>query len=252
MLFIVDLTPAPERQVIPWIRKIEDRVIYFTSDNKGYAHGINIGVRDAVSKGFVHFACVNTDIVFDRDFVEVATQTIIHHPRTIIGAKIYYAPGYEYHTKSKPIDNLPYPNVPNTYTIWFAGGNFDWAHATTSHIGVDTVDSEAVNQECETSFITGCCMLYDKSVRDIVGEWDETYFMYYEDADYCMRGKSKNIRCYYNPRIVIWHKNAQSSDGSGSSLQTHYMKKSQLRFALKYAPFRTKLHIVKNYLAGQR
>jgi GT2 family glycosyltransferase len=90
-------------------------------------------------------------------------------------------------------------------------------------------------------------MLYDISVKKIVEKWDESYFLYYEDADFCERAKRKNIPLYYDPSIIIWHKNAQSTDGSGSSLHTKFQRINYFKFAMKYAPLRTKLHVLKNY-----
>lgn len=252
MLYIVDLTDEKERQLIPWIRKIEDKVTYLTGENKGYAHGVNVGLENASRQGFTRFAIVNPDVVFDTNFVLYATHSLAHHPRTILGAKIFYAPGYEYHVKSKPIDIIPYPLTPDTYTIWYAGGKIDWSHSTTSHVGVDEQDSAEYNQERSTDFVSGCCILYDKTVYDIVGVWDTGYFMYYEDTDYCMRARMKKIKILYDPTIVMWHKNAQSTGGSGSSFHLQYMEQSKLRFGLKYAPFWTKLHLLKNYVFSKK
>lgn len=247
-LYIVDLTSCEERQVIPWIRKIEDKITYLTGDNKGYAHGVNIGIKEALRHGFTHFAVVNPDIIFDKDFVMQASQALAHHPRSIIGGKIYYAPGYEYHQKTIPLETIPYPQQKHTYTIWYAGGIVDWKHAITKHVGVDSHDDEKWSESGPTETVTGCLMLYDKTVHDMVGLWDEEYFMYYEDSDYCVRAQKKRIKIFYNPSIIIWHKNAQSTSGSGSSFHMSTMEKSRLRFGLKYAPLKTKLHLIKNYI----
>lgn len=248
MLYIVDVTPEKERQLIPWIRKIEDKVSYLTGENKGYAFAVNKGIEIASNQGLTNYAVVNSDIVFDSNFVLESNQALAHHPRTILGAKIYYAPGFEYHTKSAPIEVVPYPNTPGTYTLWYAGGSYDWKNATTVHRGVDEIDSPEYNSSMTTEFVSGCCMLYDKTVYDIVGNWDPEYFMYYEDSDYCVRARKKHIKIMYDPAIMIWHKNAQSTGGSGSSFHSQYMTQSRLRFGLKYAPLRTKLHLLKNYV----
>lgn len=248
MLFIVDVTDEKERQLIPWIRKIEDKVVYLTGQNKGYAHGVNIGVSEALKKGATHFTIVNPDIVFDTNFVLHATHSLVEHPRTVIGAKIYYAPGFEFHTKTKDLDSIPYPLSPNAYYIWYAGASVDWNHATVAHRGVDSMDTQQYDSLEPTDIVCGCCMIYDKTVLDIVGSWDINYFMYFEDADYCVRAKQKGIKLLYDPSIVLWHKNAQSTGGSGSKFHEREMAKSRLRFGLKYAPLKTKLHLVKNYV----
>ena len=90
-------------------------------------------------------------------------------------------------------------------------------------------------------------MAFDKSVVDLVGFWDSEYFLYFEDADYCERAKRNGVELIYDPSIILWHKNAQSTGGAGSTLHQRVQKNAHLRFALKYAPWRTKLHVIKNF-----
>jgi len=131
--------------------------------------------------------------------------------------------------------------------FWYAGGITNWRHSTTTHRGVDEIDKYQFDKFEKTDFVTGCMLFFNKKVVDRVGLWDESYFLYYEDADFCERAKKAGFDLFYNPSIVIWHKNAQSTGGSGSSLHAKYQKKNHLRFGLKYAPLRTKLHLIKNY-----
>jgi GT2 family glycosyltransferase len=119
------------------------------------------------------------------------------------------------------------------------------------HIGVDEVDRGQFEQAKPTEFITGCLMLMDKTVVKTVGLWDESYFLYYEDADYCRRAAAKNIPLVYDPSLAIWHKNAQSTDGPGSAIHRRFQNMNRLKFGLKYAPMRTRLHLLKDYLLSK-
>ena len=207
--------------------------------NFGYAHGLNQGLRTALVHGFTNFCVINNDTYFEKDFVTNALASLEKNPSTLIGGKIYYAPDYEYHKKYSPAERGK--------VIWYAGGKNDWKNCLTEHIGVDQVDKGQFSQVMKTDFITGCLMLYDRKVLETVGYWDESYFLYYEDADYCERAKKENLSLIYDPSIVIWHKNGQSTDGAGSKFHQKYQKQNQLKFGLKYAPFKTKLHLIKNY-----
>lgn len=211
--------------------------------NKGYAHGINIGLVEAQKRNYKQFCVVNNDVIFPIDFVKNAQNSITKHKKTLIGGKIYYAPGFEFHNKR-------YKKEEKGKIIWYAGGDVDWDHALTHHRGVDEVDAGQYDKKEKTSFITGCLMCFDYRVLDVVGYWDESYFLYYEDADYCERAKKKEIPLVYDPAIRLWHKNAQSTDGSGSSLHEKYQRKNRLRYGLTYAPWRTKFHLAKNYILG--
>lgn len=235
-LYIVDL--SKEKKLITPPSQLKVQVI--TDKNKGYAYGVNLGIKKAMQDGINHYCVVNSDIYFSDDFVDKVKQSLNSNPSTIIGGKIYYAPGYEYHKARYQKSDLG-------KVIWYAGGTIDWKNTLTPHCGVDEVDKKQFDKKEETEFVNGCLMCFDRSVVDKVGFWDEKYFLYFEDSDYCERAKRKNIKLYYDPSIVIWHKNSQSTDGSGSKLHQKYQRKNQLIFGLKYAPLNTKLHLIYNY-----
>lgn len=233
-LYIADTSPEPKKIKF----KLPFTVI--PTDNKGYAHGINVGIRAALEDGYAKFCAINSDTFFKEDFILSLLQSIHHNPSSLIGGKIYYAPGYEYH-------KTRYSPEQTGSILWYAGGIVDWKHAITKHRGVDEIDLGQYDQQEKTEFITGCCMAFDKDVIDLVGFWDSSYFLYYEDADFCERAKRNGIDLVYDPSIILWHKNAQSTGGAGSLLHQRIQKNAHLRFALKYAPWRTSLHIIKNY-----
>jgi hypothetical protein len=210
------------------------------SENLGYAHGVNQALEKAAEIGLEKFCVINNDTYFERDFVDKILKSLDKHPTSIIGGKIYYAPGYEFH-KSR------YKRGDLGRIIWFAGGEIDWDNAQARHLGVDRVDHGQFEKLRPVDFITGCLMVFDKSALENVGFWDEKYFLYYEDADWSVRAVKQGIKLVYDPSIIIWHKNAQSTEGSGSLLHQKYQNKNRLRFGLKYAPLKTKLYLLKNY-----
>ena len=69
----------------------------------------------------------------------------------------------------------------------------------------------------------------------------------YGAIEFYKAAKKAGVKLFYDPSIIIWHKNAQSTGGSGSKLQQKYQRINRLRFGLKYAPIKTKLHLIKNY-----
>lgn len=210
-------------------------------ENKGYAHGNNIALKQAIKEGYTKFVIINNDTRVDRHFIEKASQSLKNNPHTLLGGKIYYDKGYEYHKDRYSPEELG-------KVLWYAGGNTDWKHAYSIHRGVDEVDIGQFNTKEQTDFITGCLMLYDKSVHDSIGYWDESYFMYYEDADFCERAKRKKIQLLYDPSVYIWHKISQSTGGSGSQFHQKYQEKNRLKFSLKYGPLRTSIHLIINFL----
>jgi len=233
-LFLADASPEKQNISCPFPHTI------IPIENHGYAFGINTCIHNAKEQGFIQYCAINDDTYFRPNFVKTVKESIKAKPATLIGGKIYYAPGYEYHKHQYSHEDLG-------KVLWYAGGVMHWDHATASHIGVDEIDSLMYSMPMPTEFITGCLMCFDDELIARIGYMDTSYFLYYEDTDYCVRAKRTGLSLYYDPNIVIWHKNGQSTDGAGSMLHAKLQKKSHLRFALKYAPLRTKLHVLKNY-----
>lgn len=234
-LFIVDVSFLK--------KEIKNKKIPFTvihASNLGYSFSVNTGLKKAIKEGFNYFCIVNSDVYFKKDFVRQVLLFLKNHPNSIVGGKIYYAPGFEYHKNRYQKKDLG-------KILWYAGGFYDWKNVFVVHRGVDKVDKGEYEKTEKTEFISGCLMAFDKGVIDKVGFWDEGYFLYFEDADFCFRAKKKNIPLYYHPKIIIWHKNAQSTGGSGSKIHQKYQSKGRLRFGLKFASFKVKLHLLKNY-----
>lgn len=238
-LFIADLSDNK--------KKLDISEIPFTlieAENRGYAYGVNLGLQKALNEGCTKFCVMNYDTFFSEDFVDNVLSSLKNHPNSIIGGKIYYAPGYEYHQDRYTKNDLG-------KVLWYAGGEIDWAHATTPHTGVDEVDNGKYDTVREVTFVTGCLLCFDKSVIETVGFLDSSYFLYYEDADYSARALKKGIKIFYDPKIVLWHKVSQITEGSGSSFHQKYQDKNRVIFGLKYAPWRTKIHLLKNFFLAK-
>lgn len=237
-IYALDLTPEPKEYSYPPF------VTYIHDKNGGYAYGINQGIKRALVDGYELFCPMNCDVIVPENFVESIKKSIEKNPRSIMGGKIYYYPGFEYHKDR-------YQEQERGKVFWYAGGVTDWKNVYTTHRGVDEVDKGQYDTPEKTTFITGCLMAYDKSVIEKIGHWDEAYFLYYEDADFCARAAKAGISLIYDPSIIIWHKSGQSTSGAASSFQQQYLDKNRMRFGLKHAPLRTKFHLLKNYFLSK-
>ena len=58
----------------------------------------------------------------------------------------------------------------------------------------------------EVSGVSGSCMLIDQKLIDDIGYFDEEYFAYQEDSDYCLRAINRGWKVYYNPKAKVIHK----------------------------------------------
>jgi hypothetical protein len=214
-------------------------IVILSHKNRGYSAGINHALRAAQKIHTDQFCVLNYDTVVLPNFIDTVIKGFLS--ADIFGGKIYYAKGFEFHTDK-------YKKTELGHVLWYAGGSVDWKHAFITHRGVDEVDTGSYDTFEETSFVTGCLYCFSLSVIEKIGMWDEHYFLYYEDADYSVRAQRGGFRLYYNPDVILYHKNGGLTGGSGSLLHQQTQEWSRLYFGLRFAPVRTKLHLVLNYV----
>ena len=215
--------------------------IFFNKENLGFSGGHNLGIEYALSHGADYVVILNNDVILDKGLIYELVKSAQNPKIGIMSPKIYFAKGFEYHKDRYKEEELG-------KVFWYAGGEMDWNNVIGRHIGVDEVDKGQYDKEREIDFASGCCMLVKKEVFGKTGMFDNRYFLYYEDNDLCQRTRRKGFEIMYEPKAVLWHKNAGSAGGSGSGLQDYYITRNRLLFGLSYAKLRTKFAIIRESL----
>lgn len=218
---------------------IKNEVLVCNRDNIGFAAANNLGIKQAILKGADFCLLLNNDVIVDKDFLSPLVKLINNNPNIgIVSPKIFFYPGYEFHQNHYAVKN-------RGRIIWYAGGLMDWENINASHRGVDEVDSNQYSEQQSTAFATGCCMLFRLQLIKQIGYFDNKYFLYWEDMDFCERAKRRGWQIYYEPQSIIWHKNASSSEGAGGKTSVYYQTRNRLLFGIKYASFKTKVALIK-------
>ncbi len=73
----------------------------------------------------------------------------------------------------------------------------------------------------EVENVSGACLMLRRETIDQVGLLDETFFMYFEDMDYCLRLRAAGWKLYYVPGGEIVHLGGQSSGGRMRDYSVH-------------------------------
>lgn len=213
--------------------------IIANKENTGYSKGNNMGIRYALENGADFIIIMNNDTIVDKNLITEFLKSAEKDENIgIIVPKIYFAKSFEFHKDR-------YQEKDKGKVFWYAGGIMDWANVIGHHRGVDEVDKGQYDKEEKTEFATGCCMLVKRDVFAKISLFNEKYFLYYEDNDFSRKAKNAGYRIIYSPKTIIWHKNAASAGGSGSSLQDYYITRNRMLFGIKYAPFKSKLALIK-------
>ena len=204
-----------------------------TKANLGYV-GNNFGISYALDNNFDFIVLLNNDVIVDPNFLEELLKESSNYD--ILGPKIYFASGFEFHKNRYQKKDLG-------KVIWSMGGQIDWNNIYGSNIGIDKVDHgqfEKINEDID--FISGCCLMASRGVFKTIGLLDKKYFMYLEDVDFCQRAKKSNLKLACIPKSIIWHINSASSK-SGGDLHDYFITRNRIYFAYKYASLRTNFAI---------
>jgi GT2 family glycosyltransferase len=209
--------------------------------NLRFAGGNNVGINYAVAHGAEYVLLLNNDTVVDRALVRTLVDAAESAPAAgMAGPKIYY-----YHERNR---------------LWYAGGEIDWKKGWMWHVGVREDDQGQYDKRTETDFISGCCMLVKRRVIETVGAFDESYYIYGEDVDWCVRASRAGFLLEFVPQAKLWHKLSVSSGGHFSWFKNWNKLKSQIRLIFRYSkplywltiPVWICINVVRGYFNAKR
>jgi GT2 family glycosyltransferase len=206
---------------IPADSTLHDRPLTLIAigENRGFAGGNNVAIRHVLTRGDARYVCLlNNDTVVQpsslRALVEMAEQD---EQIGAVGGTLaeYFAPDVIQAAAGG--------------TVWQWNGH-NRATAASESLG-------EIEQRHDFNFISGACLLVRADVIGRVGVLDERYFLYNEDADWCLRIKAAGFRLAHAPTAVVWHKGGQSSV-HGSVVHDFHIVRSSLLFVHKLHPGR--------------
>lgn len=78
-------------------------------------------------------------------------------------------------------------------------------------------------------WVAGSSLLVYRHAFERIGGFDERYFLFFEDIDFCLRLRKSGGRIYYNPYVTLLHHRGQSAKKSAGIAARAY-RESQLLF----------------------
>jgi GT2 family glycosyltransferase len=191
-------------------QQLRGNPLLISSKNLGYAGGNNLGIRWALKNKADYVLLLNNDTLVDSRMIEFLLGAAESDPNVgILSPAIYYYddPG----------------------RIWRLGAvQPDW-WLLPREVGRNAVDNNQYRQTLSVDFVTGCAMWIKCALFEDVGLLDERFFMYYEDADFCVRARHKGWRIKVVPEAKIWHKVSRSLSRQ-ASLASFYRIRNRLVF----------------------
>lgn len=152
--------------------------------NKGFAGGVNAGVRYAIEQNGEYVALLNNDAVADNDWLKHLVDFLDKNPKAgIATSKILEYTGKELDSTGE------------AYTTW--GLSFPR--------GRDQEDKGQFDNDTWIFGASGGASLYRVKALEDVGLFDEDFFAYYEDVDLSFRAQLAGWKVAYVPQAVVYH-----------------------------------------------
>lgn len=194
--------PKKIKQLFPNIIFIENPINY------GFAAGNNYGLMKARGE---YILLLNNDIEVPAHFMEPLIEKLEQNPG--IGAvspkiKFYYQPDTIQYAGYTPIAKVTMRNA---------------------SIGYWEKDRGQYDEDHETAYAHGAAMMVPMRVVKEIGLMSYIFFLYYEEADWCVRIKKAGYKIYYVGNSYVLHKESVST-GKLSALKIYYQNRNRIVF----------------------
>ncbi len=180
-------------------------------NNLGFAGGYNTGIRYALAHDADYVFIINNDACADA----CAVRELLHYTSDdapIVAPAIFYADASE--------------------CIWSVGGHVSplLLEMTDDHGRNHLLPSAPVARD----FVSGCALLIRRDVFERVGLFDEHFFFYYEDLDFCLRARRQGYQLLLVPQARVMHKVSQSTGGANAPMERYLMARGSARYFRKH------------------
>jgi GT2 family glycosyltransferase len=210
-----DSSPDMVEREFPWVR------LERMPKNLGFAGGHNhaIAIRNAP-----HAFPLNSDTIVHTGALRRLFDFATEHPDYgIVGPKLLNPDGtlqYSCRRFPNPVAAL-FRNTP-------LGKLFPNNHFTRDYLMQDWDHT----QPRDVDWVSGAAFFVRKEVIDQIGVFDEEYFMFCEDVDWCWRAWNAGFKVVYYPEAVITHAIGRSTDKAPNRMIGRFHL-SMLRFYRK-------------------
>ena len=181
------------------VKKILNNHSYLTlienNENVGFSKANNIGISKSTGE---YILFINTDTIMKPDVLEAMFDFMNQTPNAGAATCLLRLPSGE-------IDDATHRGFPTPWnaicyfsgiarifpkSMLFNGYNMGWKDMDKTH---------------EIDALAGAFMMVKRKAGDEVGWWDEDYFFYGEDLDFCYKLKQKGWKIYFVPSVEILH-----------------------------------------------
>jgi N-acetylglucosaminyl-diphospho-decaprenol L-rhamnosyltransferase len=173
--------------------------------NMGFAGGVNFVLRRMVRLPFDAYLLVNNDTLASHELVQALVKGIE-------SASLHVAAPYIFEYPMKEI-------------LWSKGNYYNNITGTITQRPIPSIPKTQY-------YLTGCCLMIKKEVIDEIGLFDEAFFMYGEDIEFCHRAQERGFRLGAVKEALIYHR-VNASAQSNSLFYEYHINRSHLILSKK-------------------
>jgi len=202
-LIVVD-NGSVEKASLKLAKKFPKVTFLYSKTNLGFAGGNNLGINFALKNKVDYVLLINNDATInEKNFL----TDILKTKADIVSPLVKY--------KDHGQLTLDY------------GGKVDKFFGRNTHLHS--------LPEKTPDYFSGVCLLIKSKVFKKIGLLDDRFFLYYEDADFCLRAKNAGFKLGFCPQASIFHNLSTSANKFGKR-KIIILANSHLRFSLRYLP----------------
>lgn len=87
----------------------------------------------------------------------------------------------------------------------------------------------------EVDHVSGSCMMINRAATEKVGLFDENFFLYCEDVDWCTRMRAGGFKVFYLPEAQVIHHKGKSSSKESSRMIREYHRSAWYFYRKHYS-----------------
>lgn len=177
------------RKNFPKIKLIENK------DNFGFSKACNQGVRDSSGK---YLLFLNPDTEVDKNTVSYMISFM--EKNKDVGASTCFVK-----LPSGKLDDGAHRGFPTPWNSFSYFSGLSKLFPQSKLFSGYTLGHLDLSNAHEVDAVVGAFMMVRRSAGDDVKWWDEDYFFYGEDIDFCFKLKEKGWKIYFVPIVSVLH-----------------------------------------------
>jgi GT2 family glycosyltransferase len=202
--------------------------------NRGFTGGNNLGIAAARGR-YVFF--LNPDTVVSRDALVALVDALEKHADVgVVGPQLRYGDG-RLQSSCRRFPTLLTALFEGTPLEWHWPANrwARWYRMEDQETGGRGQEAGSRGQESgqEVDWLVGAALMTRRAVLEQIGGFDEGYFMYSEELDWCRRVKAAGWRIVYLPAAQIIHYEGKSSEQVVAARHIRFQT-SKIRYFRKF------------------